>query len=83
MKGDAVVAALPQWRERIERLADQAPRKPDWRGQAAGARGAADQTFLCADQLPGPHREMKAAAAQPGSQVVTCSRPRSAKRACS
>ena len=25
MKGDAVVAALPQWRERIERMADKAP----------------------------------------------------------
>ena len=28
MKGDAVVAALPQWRERIERMADKAPGKP-------------------------------------------------------
>ena len=28
MKGDAVVAALPQWRERIDRMADNAPRKP-------------------------------------------------------
>ena len=28
MKGDAVVAALPQWRERFERMADKAPGKP-------------------------------------------------------
>src|ERR1700735_2808985 len=28
MKGDAVIAALPQWRERIERMADKAPGKP-------------------------------------------------------
>jgi MFS family permease len=28
MKGDAVVAALPQWRERLERMADKAPGKP-------------------------------------------------------
>ena len=27
MKGDAVIAALPQWRERLERLADKAPGK--------------------------------------------------------
>ena len=28
MKGDAVVAALPHWRERIERMADKVPGKP-------------------------------------------------------
>src|ERR1700728_2570419 len=28
MKGDAVIAALPQWRERIERMADKATGKP-------------------------------------------------------
>ncbi len=28
MKGDAVVAALPQWRERIENMADKAAGKP-------------------------------------------------------
>ena len=28
MKGDAVVAALPQWRERIDRMADKAAGKP-------------------------------------------------------
>jgi len=27
MKGDAVVAALPQWRERIDRMADKAAGK--------------------------------------------------------
>jgi 2,4-didehydro-3-deoxy-L-rhamnonate hydrolase len=28
MRGDAVIAALPGWRERLERLADAAPGKP-------------------------------------------------------
>jgi 2,4-diketo-3-deoxy-L-fuconate hydrolase len=28
MKGDAVIAALPQWREKIERMADKAATKP-------------------------------------------------------
>src|SRR5215469_2199643 len=27
MKGDAVIAALPQWRDRLERLADKTPGK--------------------------------------------------------
>ena len=56
MMGDAVVAALPQWRERIERMADKAPRKADRAGEVAAAGGAADQAHLRADQLPGAYR---------------------------
>jgi len=71
MKGDAVVAALPQWRERIERMADQAPRKPiaEVRRLAPVARPT---KLSCAPTNYQAHiAEMKAAAAQPGSQVVT------------
>jgi 2,4-diketo-3-deoxy-L-fuconate hydrolase len=71
MKGDAVVAALPQWRERIERMADQAPRKPI--GKVRLLAPVARPTKLsCAPTNYQAHiAEMKAAAAQPGSQVVT------------
>jgi 2-keto-4-pentenoate hydratase/2-oxohepta-3-ene-1,7-dioic acid hydratase in catechol pathway len=71
MKGDAVVAALPQWRERIERMADQAPRKPI--GEVKLLAPVARPTKLsCAPTNYQAHiAEMKAAAAQPGSQVVT------------
>jgi 2,4-didehydro-3-deoxy-L-rhamnonate hydrolase len=71
MKGDAVVAALPQWRERIERMADKAPRKPigEVRLLAPVARPS---KLSCAPTNYQAHiAEMKAAAAQPGSQVVT------------
>lgn len=71
MKGDAVVAALPQWRERIERMADQAPRKPI--GEVKLLAPVARPTKLsCAPTNYQAHiAEMKAAAAQPGSQVVS------------
>jgi 2,4-didehydro-3-deoxy-L-rhamnonate hydrolase len=71
MKGDAVVAALPQWRERIERMADKAPRKPI--GEVRLLAPVARPTKLsCAPTNYQAHiAEMKAAAAQPGSQVVT------------
>jgi len=71
MKGDAVVAALPQWRERIERMADKAPGKPI--GQVRLLPPVARPTKLsCAPTNYQAHiAEMKAAAAQPGSQVVT------------
>jgi 2-keto-4-pentenoate hydratase/2-oxohepta-3-ene-1,7-dioic acid hydratase in catechol pathway len=71
MKGDAVVAALPQWRERIERMADKAPRKPI--GEVKLRAPVARPTKLsCAPTNYQAHiAEMKAAAAQPGSQVVT------------
>jgi 2,4-didehydro-3-deoxy-L-rhamnonate hydrolase len=71
MKGDAVVAALPQWRERIERMADKAPRKPI--GEVTLLAPVARPSKLsCAPTNYQAHiAEMKAAAAQPGSQVVT------------
>ena len=71
MKGDAVVAALPQWRERIERMADQGPREPI--GEVRLLAPVARPTKLsCAPTNYQAHiAEMKAAAAQPGSQVVT------------
>jgi 2-keto-4-pentenoate hydratase/2-oxohepta-3-ene-1,7-dioic acid hydratase in catechol pathway len=71
MKGDAVVAALPQWRERIDRMADNAPRKPI--GEVRLLAPVARPTKLsCAPTNYQAHiAEMKAAATQPGSQVVT------------
>jgi 2-keto-4-pentenoate hydratase/2-oxohepta-3-ene-1,7-dioic acid hydratase in catechol pathway len=70
MQGDAVVAALPQWRERIERMADKAPRKPI--GEVRLLAPVARPTKLsCAPTNYQAHiAEMKAAAVQPGSQVV-------------
>jgi len=71
MAGDAVIAALPQWRERIERLADKAPGKPV--SQVKLLPPVARPTKLsCAPTNYQAHiSEMTAAAAQPGSQVVT------------
>ena len=71
MKGDAVVAALPQWRERFDRLADKAPGKP--LAQVGLLAPVARPTKLsCAPTNYQAHiNEMSAAAAQPGSQVVT------------
>jgi len=71
MKGDAVVAALPQWRERIERMADKAPRMPI--AQVKLLAPVARPTKLsCAPTNYQAHiAEMKAAAAQPSSHVVT------------
>ena len=56
MKGDAVVAALPKWRDRLEQAAGQGAGHADRLGQAAGAGGAAIEAHLRADQLPGAHR---------------------------
>jgi 2,4-didehydro-3-deoxy-L-rhamnonate hydrolase len=71
MQGDAIVAALPQWRERIERMADKAPRKPI-REVSLLAPVARPTKLSCAPTNYQAHiAEMKAAAAQPGSQVVT------------
>jgi 2,4-diketo-3-deoxy-L-fuconate hydrolase len=71
MNGDAVIAALPQWRERLERLADKTPGRP-----LAHARllppVARPTKLSCAPTNYQAHiNEMSAAAAQPGSQVVT------------
>jgi 2,4-didehydro-3-deoxy-L-rhamnonate hydrolase len=70
MKGDAVVASLPQWRERIERLADKAPGKPI--AQVKLLPPVARPTKLtCAPTNYQAHiAEMAKAAAEPGSQIV-------------
>ena len=70
MKGDAVVAALPQWRERIERMADKAPGKPI--AQVKLLPPVARPTKLtCAPTNYQAHiEEMAKASAQPGSQIV-------------
>ncbi len=70
MKGDAVVAALPQWRERIERMADKAPAKPLSQVKLL-APVARPSKLSCAPTNYQAHiEEMTAAAAQPGSQIV-------------
>jgi 2-keto-4-pentenoate hydratase/2-oxohepta-3-ene-1,7-dioic acid hydratase in catechol pathway len=71
MLGDAVVAALPQWRERIERLADKAAGTP-----IAGVKllppVARPTKLSCAPTNYQAHiAEMKAASADPKSQVVS------------
>jgi 2,4-didehydro-3-deoxy-L-rhamnonate hydrolase len=64
------VAALPQWRERIEHMADKAPGKPI--AQVKLLASVARPTKLtCAPTNYQAHiDEMRKAAAQPGSQVV-------------
>jgi 2-keto-4-pentenoate hydratase/2-oxohepta-3-ene-1,7-dioic acid hydratase in catechol pathway len=71
MLGDAVVAALPQWRERIERMADKTTGTP-----IAAVKllppVARPTKLSCAPTNYQAHiAEMTAAAAQPGSQVVS------------
>jgi 2-keto-4-pentenoate hydratase/2-oxohepta-3-ene-1,7-dioic acid hydratase in catechol pathway len=70
MKGDAVIAALPQWRERIERMADKAAGKPI--ASVKLLPPVARPTKLsCAPTNYQAHiAEMEKAAAQPGSQIV-------------
>src|SRR5258708_22313702 len=70
MKGDAVVAGLPQWRERIERTADKAPGKPI--AQVKLLPPVARPTKLtCAPTNYQAHiAEMDKASQQPGSQIV-------------
>ena len=70
MKGDAVVAALPQWQERMEQMADKAPGKP-----IASLKllppVARPSKLSCAPTNYQAHiAEMEKAAAQPGSQIV-------------
>jgi 2,4-diketo-3-deoxy-L-fuconate hydrolase len=70
MKGDAVVAALPYWRERIDRMADKAPGKPI--AQVKLLPPVARPTKLtCAPTNYQAHiAEMEKASAQAGSQIV-------------
>jgi 2-keto-4-pentenoate hydratase/2-oxohepta-3-ene-1,7-dioic acid hydratase in catechol pathway len=71
MNGDAVVAALPQWRERLERLADKTSGQPLTQLKLL-APVARPTKLSCAPTNYQAHiAEMTAAAAQPGSQVVT------------
>ena len=71
MKGDAVIAALPQWRERLEQLADKTPGQPLTQVKLL-APVARPSKLSCAPTNYQAHiAEMSAAAAQPGSQVVT------------
>jgi 2,4-didehydro-3-deoxy-L-rhamnonate hydrolase len=71
MQGDAVIAALPQWRERLERMADKVAAKPI--AQVKLLPPVARPTKLtCAPTNYQAHiAEMAAAAAQPGSQIVS------------
>lgn len=70
MKGDAVVAALPQWRERIEQMAAKASGKPI-AGVKLLAPVARPSKLTCAPTNYQAHiAEMQAAAEQPGSQIV-------------
>ncbi|MFZ1922429.1 MAG: fumarylacetoacetate hydrolase family protein [Xanthobacteraceae bacterium] len=71
MNGDAVVAALPQWRERIERLADKVAGKPIAQLKLL-APVARPSKLSCAPTNYQAHiEEMRAASQQPGSQVVS------------
>src|SRR5487761_1620026 len=71
MKGDAVIAALPQWRERLERFADQTQGRPISQVKLL-APVARPSKLSCAPTNYQAHiNEMRAASAQPGSQVVT------------
>jgi 2,4-didehydro-3-deoxy-L-rhamnonate hydrolase len=70
MKGDAVIAALPQWRERIERMADKAAGRP-----IASVKllppVARPTKLTCAPTNYQAHiEEMTKASQQPGSQIV-------------
>jgi 2-keto-4-pentenoate hydratase/2-oxohepta-3-ene-1,7-dioic acid hydratase in catechol pathway len=70
MKGDAVVAALPQWRERLERMADKAPGKPIAKINLL-APVARPTKLTCAPTNYSAHiDEMTKASAEPGSQIV-------------
>jgi len=70
IKGDAVIVALPQWRERIERMADKAAGKP-----IASVKllppVARPTKLTCAPTNYQAHiEEMAKASQQPGSQIV-------------
>jgi len=70
MKGDAVVAALPQWREKIERLADKAAGKPLAQVKLLSPV-ARPSKLSCAPTNYAAHiAEMQKASEQAGSQIV-------------
>jgi 2,4-diketo-3-deoxy-L-fuconate hydrolase len=69
MRGDAVVAALPQWRERIERMADKSPGRPIAQVKLLSPV-ARPSKLTCAPTNYQAHiKEMEAASTKPGSQV--------------
>jgi 2,4-didehydro-3-deoxy-L-rhamnonate hydrolase len=71
MKGDAVVAALPQWHGRLESLADKTPGRPiaELKMIAPVARPT---KLTCAPTNYQAHiEEMRKASAEPGSQIVS------------
>jgi 2,4-diketo-3-deoxy-L-fuconate hydrolase len=71
MKGDAVVAALPQCRERLERMADKTLGQPVAEINLL-APVARPTKLTCAPTNYSAHiDEMKKASAEPGSQIVT------------
>jgi 2-keto-4-pentenoate hydratase/2-oxohepta-3-ene-1,7-dioic acid hydratase in catechol pathway len=71
MMGDAVIATLPAWRERLERLADRAPGKPI-AGVKLLAPVARPTKLSCAPTNYQAHiAEMKIASADPNSQVIS------------
>jgi 2,4-didehydro-3-deoxy-L-rhamnonate hydrolase len=71
MQGDAIIAALPQWRERLERPADKVAAKPIAQVKLL-APVARPTKLTCAPTNYQAHiAEMAAAAAQPGSQIVS------------
>jgi 2,4-didehydro-3-deoxy-L-rhamnonate hydrolase len=76
MKGDAVVAALPQWRDRLERAADKTSGKPI--GELKLLAPVARPTKLsCAPTNYQAHiEEMRKASQQPGSQIVATQSPK-------
>jgi 2,4-didehydro-3-deoxy-L-rhamnonate hydrolase len=70
MKGDAIIAALPQWRERIERMADKAAAKP-LESVKLLPPVARPTKLTCAPTNYQAHiEEMAKASQQPGSQIV-------------
>jgi 2,4-didehydro-3-deoxy-L-rhamnonate hydrolase len=71
MKGDAVIAALPQWRERIERLADKTAGTPIATVKLLPPVARPTKLSCAPTNYQAHIAEMKAAAAQPGSQVVS------------
>src|SRR6201996_3368042 len=70
MTGDAVVAALPAWRERMEKLADKAEGKPISRVKLLPPVARPSKLSCAPTNYQAHIEEMRKASAQPGSQVV-------------
>lgn len=76
MQGDAVIAALPRWRDRIERMADEAPGTPIAEVKLLSPV-ARPSKLSCAPTNYRAHiEEMQAAAAVAGSQIVANQSPK-------